>query len=694
MPRMGPSDSDLPSRKGRTGNFRRGQPRSAAVFGGPGDWRVRYLASSGPEDPLLALVELDRSGGTAVLADPAQLLAADEDLPPAEQARRERLREGGAGITGFSSDRTGHRSAFTLSGQLWLAGGSAAQRLTTGAAVVDPRISPDGSRVAYVGGRDLRVVEVASGADSALCPSRTASQSWGLAEFIAAEEMGRYRGFWWSPDSQRLLVAEVDEDGVDLWWIGDPSQPAAEPRAMRYPAAGTPNAAVRLWLVELDGRRREVQWDREAFPYLAAVHWDEPAALISVQSRDQQRVCHLVLGPGGASTVAGVHEHRPWVELVPGSPRLAPDGAIVSVAADPDTDSWRVRRDNQWLTEPGLYVRALHRCDDSGIWISATPHADANHLYLLDDSGCRALTQGRAWHTVLAAGAVPVIASPQPKAWQPVITVGDPAAPQATLPNRAEAPAGDPRIVHLPSDGPVRVAAVLPDMLGPAPVIVSSYGGPHAQRAVRANLSLATEQWLADNGFAVVTIDGRGAPGVSPSCEAAIHGDLATAPLADQVEGLHRASEALPGRLDLSRVGIRGWSFGGYLAALAVLERPDVFHAAFAGAPVTEWRLYDTNYTERYLGQPQDAADRYDASSLLPRAADLQRPLTLVHGIADDNVVVAHTLRLSSALMAHGQPHDVLPLPGISHMTPQEAVTEQLLRLELDFFQRHLGAAG
>jgi len=166
--------------------------------------------------------------------------------------------------------------------------------------------------------------------------------------------------------------------------------------------------------------------------------------------------------------------------------------------------------------------------------------------------------------------------------------------------------------------------------------------------------------------------------------------DLASSALGDQVDGLYSAADRHP-ELDLGRVAIRGWSFGGYLAALAVLRRPDVFHAAIAGAPVTEWRLYDTHYTERYLGDPNDQPDVYDASSLLPLADRLTRPLLLVHGLADDNVVAAHSLRLSSALLAAGKPHEVLPLAGVTHMTPQEVVAENLLLHQLDFLRRALG---
>jgi dipeptidyl-peptidase-4 len=201
-----------------------------------------------------------------------------------------------------------------------------------------------------------------------------------------------------------------------------------------------------------------------------------------------------------------------------------------------------------------------------------------------------------------------------------------------------------------------------------------------------------TPQWFAEQGFAVVIADGRGTPGRGPESDRSIATDWAGVVLEDQVTALHAAAERCPD-LDLSRVAIRGWSFGGYLAALAVLRRPDVFHAAIAGAPVTEWRLYDTHYTERYLGDPAQNAAAYDRTSLLGDAAALSRPLLLIHGLADDNVVSAHTLRMSSALLAAGRPHSVLPLSGVTHMTPQEEVAENLLLFQVGFLRRALELA-
>ncbi|MDP9417627.1 MAG: S9 family peptidase, partial [Actinomycetota bacterium] len=256
----------------------------------------------------------------------------------------------------------------------------------------------------------------------------------------------------------------------------------------------------------------------------------------------------------------------------------------------------------------------------------------------------------------------------------------------------AETPPLAPRVALLRAGGrSIPTAVILPTGWEPGqgrlPVLMDPYGGPGAQRVLAARNAHLSSQWFADQGFAVVVADGRGTPGRDLAWERAIAFDVAAPVLDDQVDALHAAAERHPD-LDLTRVAIRGWSFGGYLAALAVLRRPDVFAAAVAGAPVTGWRLYDTHYTERYLGTPQEHPEAYDATSLLRDAARLERPLMLIHGLADDNVVAAHTLTLSSALLAAGRPHTVLPLSGITHMTPQEVVAENLLLLQVRFLQQ------
>ncbi|MEX1105251.1 MAG: prolyl oligopeptidase family serine peptidase, partial [Ilumatobacteraceae bacterium] len=320
----------------------------------------------------------------------------------------------------------------------------------------------------------------------------------------------------------------------------------------------------------------------------------------------------------------------------------------------------------------------------------ANPIDDATvqHVYRWDGTTVEQITAEPGVHSVSAGNPLLVRTA---RLDAPGATTALPGGVQLT--SFAERPLVTPnvRIAHL-GERRIATAVLLPhDHDGSLlPVLLDPYGGPHAQRVLQSHNAYLTSQWFADQGFAVVIADGRGTPGRGSEWERSVHLDLASAPLDDQVDALHAAAVEHP-ELDLTRVAIRGWSFGGYLAALAVLRRPDVFHAAIAGAPVTEWRLYDTHYTERYLGDPLTDAAPYAATSLLPLAHQLTRPLLLVHGLADDNVVAAHTLQLSSALLAAGKPHEVLPLVGVSHMTPQEVVAENLLLHQLDFLRRSLG---
>jgi dipeptidyl-peptidase-4 len=351
------------------------------------------------------------------------------------------------------------------------------------------------------------------------------------------------------------------------------------------------------------------------------------------------------------------------------------------------------------VTPPDLQVRSIVATGGTEaepvITFTANAIDDATqlHVWQWSEQGLHAITTEVGIHAAAVGGDTTVIRSAtleRPGMLTVVRTTGG----DREIASFAEPPLVMPNVqMHTVGDRDLAAAVLLPSGFDPdgppLPVLLDSYGGPHALRAVRSYNAYLTSQWFADQGFVVIVADGRGTPGRGSAWERAVHGDLATPALDDQIEALHAVAERIPG-LDLGRVAIRGWSFGGYLAALAVLRRPDVFHAAVAGAPVTEWRLYDTHYTERYLGDPAVHAEQYDASSLLPLAGELTRPLLLIHGLADDNVVAAHTLRLSAALLATGRPHEVLPLVGVTHITPQEEVAENLLLHQLAFLERSL----
>jgi dipeptidyl-peptidase-4 len=224
------------------------------------------------------------------------------------------------------------------------------------------------------------------------------------------------------------------------------------------------------------------------------------------------------------------------------------------------------------------------------------------------------------------------------------------------------------------------------------PVIVSVYGGPHGQRVMRTSKDYHLQQWIAEQGYVVVSIDGRGTPGRGRAWERAIHGNLIEVPLADQVEGLKALAAQYP-EMDLARTGIYGWSFGGYFSAHAAMQRPDVFRAGVAGAPVADWRDYDTFYTERYMGLPSANPRGYDAASVLTHAAKLERPLLIVHGTVDDNVYFLHSMKMSQALFRAGKRFDFLPLAGFTHMVPDPLVTQRLYGRIADFFDEHVRGA-
>ncbi|MCX5035561.1 MULTISPECIES: S9 family peptidase [Streptomyces] len=701
------SDS-FPKRHARTQRFTLGAPRSFTVA--PDGSRVAFLRSGTGTDRANSLWILDvEKGGERVAADPRALLGgAGERLSPEERARRERSREGGAGIVGYATDAAVELASFALSGRLFAAElrVGTARELPAPGPVIDPRPSPDGRHIAYVARGALRVVGAEGDGDRALAEPDGEGVTYGLAEFVAAEEMSRDRGFWWSPESDRLLVARVDDTPVQRWWISDPAHPERDPRHVPYPAAGTPNADVRLFAVGLDGGRTEVLWDRARYPYLARVHWSAAGApLLLVQARDQRSQLYLAVDTeSGTTRMVHADEDPTWLELFPGVPCWSPSGQLVRIA---DEGGARVLTVGERpLTGAQLHLRAVLDVGADDVLVSASAGEEAAdteigevHVYRVNELGVERLSQEPGVHSAVRAGGVIVLVSAgldRPGARVQVLRDGKHAA---TVASYAEDPGLSPRVT-LTQGGARRVpcAVLMPtDYHGdtPLPVLLDPYGGPHGQRVVAAHNAHLTSQWFADQGFAVVVADGRGTPGRSPAWEKAVKDDVAAVVLQDQVDALQALAADFP--LDLNRVAIRGWSFGGYLAALAALRRPDVFHAAVVGAPVTDLRLYDTHYEERYVGDPREQPEVYRRNSViddegLVDAAEPHRPMMVIHGLADDNVAVAHSLRLSSALLAAGRPHEVLPLSGVTHMTPQESVAENLLLLQVDFLKRSLPA--
>jgi len=718
----------------------------------------------------MCLWQIDlESGKDKRLACPKLLTIGDDsEAPPAEKARRERARESASGIVSYSVDAAGTKACFTLAGALFLLDLSTHDVSTplVEGAVFDPRLSPDGRYVAYVSAgphseNALRMVDLTRpDSDRVLAHSPDPLVSFGKADFIAAEEMQRQRGFWWSPNSDAILVTRVDESPVEQWWVHDPALPDKEPTALRYPAAGTINSDVDLYVIDVadlpdlrsddpEPKLRRVFWsDRGAYEYLADVVWSEGhAPLVVRQTRDQLEVSIAEVDLETLKlTERRCIQDDTWVELIPSSPTPCEHGLLtiedlvpLHQAGVPDRhpgcralmldgraltgeavqvqsivgvvghhaviSAWTEPTEIHLLavdltagdsSDPPPPVRLTHNAGVHRATLGVRPGGGAKTSDETDDSGepeplaVVALSTTRPTSDGVEIAIRPLIEAESDGGSEPRPVLGNPIGFIDDLSVRPPIKA-TPLFLKLGADR-LESALFFPagyegDRL--LPVLLDPYGGPHAQRVLKTHNPHLVSQWFADQGFAVLVTDGRGTPGRGPLWERQVWGDLAGPVLEDQLAALDDAATEF-GFLDLDRVGIRGWSFGGYLAALAVLRRPDRFHAAVAGAPVTTWRLYDTHYTERYLGHPGMYPQHYLDTDLTAEAHKLVRPLLLIHGLVDDNVVAAHTLRMSTALLAAGVPHQVLPLSGVTHMTPQQSVAENLLRLQLDFLRASL----
>ncbi|MFE9215052.1 prolyl oligopeptidase family serine peptidase [Streptomyces lavendulae] len=677
-----------------TARFTHGAPRALA-FGDDGRL-LWFLRSTGPVDALESLWVLDTATGTeTLLADPRALSPEPGELPVTERRLRERIRLVAAGIGSYALSGDGRSAVFPLYGRLYRVTGDGAggpAEIPAAGPALDPRPNADGSRTAYVADDALHVAP-----GGRISPDDGAR--WGVAEFAAAEELGRARGHWWSPDGVTLLAARVDESALQRRWFADPAHPELPAEDFAYPEAGGPNADVQLWVLGPDGGRVRLDWDAATHPYVSDAGWESPTEiLLTVQDRLQRSVLLLSADPAtGRTRELSATTHPHWVDpLVPGTPARLPDGRMLTAADTPGGAARGLALDGKPLTGDGIQVRRVAGIHEGRLLIEAGLRDPAEQQVLLLDPDTGALTplaDGPGVHSVQASSGTLLLTSADADGFRRTVRTADgrafvPRDLSAPLPYRVV-----PVLERVTEHG-VPTALVLPRDHVPGrrlPVLMDSYGGPGFQDVSAEPRRWQARQWWADQGFAVVTVDNRGTPYVSPAFTHAMYRGFSEVTLEDQVAAL-RALGDRHGDLDLGRVGVRGWSYGGYLAAMAVLRRPDVFHAAAAGAAPTDFRHYDTAYTERYLGLPQEHPEAYERDCLLPDAPQLTRPLLLVTGLADDNVHPSHTLRLSRALTDAGRPHQLLALPGVTHMTPG-GTREKVMAQELAFFRRELAVS-
>ncbi len=703
-----------------TYRFRLGAPTSVRVM--PGGESVLFLRG-GARSFVNDLYEYDvRTRQERVLLTAEQILQGGaEELSAEEKARRERLRLAARGIAGYSVSEDGTKILVPLSGRLFVV-----DRATRGVKELkseagyplDARFSKDGSRVGVVRDGDLYVIDAASGEERRLTTKTSDTQTNGLAEFVAQEEMDRHAGYWWSPDGEWIAYAQADTAGMQVFTIMDPTEPSKPAQTWAYPRAGEKNAEVRLGVTRAWGNGEGsaghetvwVEWDRERWPYLATVKWEENAPLtILVQNRAQTEEALYAVDPATGAVKELLREKdKAWVNLDQAFPKWISNG---------EEFLWSSEREGWWTLEVRGKDGALKRrvCgedinyrggligvdEEAGVaYVSGCPDPTQTMVYrvALDGSDVKQFTWVSGSNgMVMQKGTrtrVMTLEGPDGTAsW----TVFDPEGKRAgSLASVREKPRFGLRtgFVTLEANGVVMHAAISrPNNFEKGvkyPVIVSVYGGPHAQVVTRSGSRHYFNQWLAEQGFIVVAVDGRGTPSRGRDWERAIKHDLIEIPLADQKAALKALGAQCP-EMDLTRVGIYGWSFGGYFSAMGVMREGDVFHAGVAGAPVADWRDYDTHYTERYMGMPQENTKGYKDANVLTWADGLERPLLIVHGTADDNVYFMHALKMSDSLFKAGKRHEFLALAGFTHMVPDPVVTRALYGRIAGFFLRELG---
>jgi dipeptidyl-peptidase-4 len=631
------------------------------------------------------------------------------------------MRVTASGFTSFTLDAAGQRVLVTLGGKLFLfdRASGASKELAIAGPAIDAQLSPDGQRVAFVRNNDLYVFTIATGAEVALTKGGTDDQPYGLAEFIAQEELGRFRGAFWSPDGSQLLYQQTDQTKVERVAVVDVAHPEEEPLRLRYPRPGKANAVVRFGVVAVTGGPTTwIQWDRDAYPYVASVTWAAQAPpVLYVLDRPQRRGLLLAVDPGTGTTRTLLEEHDDkWLDPPWSEPTWTKHGTSFL---------WMTQRHGLWavelheprkgsvrtLTPKGLDVRSIAAIDDArrAVYVTASEDPTTAELYRVPfDGGAPVLVRKPEGGGLLYASGSSdaLVVRELPRRGPAQSLVLQPASGTARVVRSvAERPPseGGAEIVTVGKHA-MRVAIVRPRgfVAGrKAPVIDLAYAGGF-------NMVLAPEAYyvehhaLADaTGAIVVSIDGRGTAHRGREWEHALkdgHGEVA---VEDHVAALHDLAAVVP-ELDLGRVGVTGWSNGGFFSVYALLAHPETFKVAVAGAPVTDWRDYDSACGEKHVGMPDEAPDAYDRQSPLRflrkpdgtplRLAAGARPghLLVVHGTADDNVFFLHSLKLADALTRAGYPFELMPLAGETHLLRDPDLLEAYEARRAEFFRQHL----
>jgi dipeptidyl-peptidase-4 len=702
-------------------------PRARGVKLAPDGSAVTYIKGKADDLRTTDLWIADVAGGAPrLLIDGAALTPKGRTLSDAEKSRRERAGVQTRGVVDYEWDEQGRYIVVPVEGDLWLyqrAGGTVRQLTDTTADEIDAKVSPKGSFVSFVRDDNLYVLATAGGPERALTQNGSELKSWATAEFIAQEEMDRLTGYWWSPDERRIALTFVDQTGVDVIDRPEVNVTGATIVHERYPRAGRPNARVDLYVEDVaSGARTKVDLGADPDIYLARVDWSKDGRTLYVQrlTRDQRRLDLLAVDPKtGAARPLLTETSAHWVELTDDFKPLK-DGTFL----------WSSERSGnrhlylysaagklvRQVTHGDWPVDALEGVDEArglALFGASKDSPVERRLYSVSyrtPAEPRALTAGGGWWTETVARTGGAFAGTyQDPRTPPQTALYAPDGKRVRWVEENRLAQGHPYYPYLsrlrrPQFGTLQAAdgqplwwsMRTPPGFDPAkryPVIVQVYGGP-ASALVTRQWAAPEDQLLLEAGFILFRLDNRGTPNRSVAFKTALDRRVGQLEVDDQLAGAAYL-KSLP-YVDAAHIGVTGWSNGGYMTLLLLTAPSSPFAAGVAGAPVTDWSLYDTAYTERYMGKPQENAAGYQASDVLPRLPRLKADsLLILHGMADDNVTFDQSTRVFAALQAEGTPFETMVYPGLRHRagwTP--ANRTHRARMMLDFFDRKLKGGG
>jgi dipeptidyl-peptidase-4 len=698
-------------------------PHARGVRVAPDGSMVTYLKARADDVRMTDLWAADVAGGEPRrLIDARALMPKDHALSEAEKTRRERLGVQSRGVVDYDWDEQGRFILVPVEGDLWLYArrSGTVSRLTHGGGDrIDAKVSPKGRFVSFVRADDLYVMPSAGGAERALTSGGNELESWATAEFIAQEEMDRSTGYWWSPDERRIALTHVDQRGVDVVERFDIGASGATVVRQRYPRTGRPNAKVSLHVVDVATKNMiAVDLGANADIYVARVDWSQDGKTLYVQreSRDQRRLDLLAANPAtGASHVILSETSSHWIEL---------------------SDDFRPLKDGSflWPSERSGY-RHLSLHDAHGALIRKVTHGDwpVEAVAGVDEArgvvtfvACKDTpTEQRLYEVSYRAPGEPAALTPAGGWWTVRMaksggafagTYEDPTTPPRTGFYRADGTlvrwieqnalvAGHPFYpyaarLRVPAFGTIEAAdgqGMWWSMRTPPgfdaakqyPVLIEVYGGPGGA-SVRKGWNSPTDQLYLEAGFILFALDNRGTPNRSVAFKTALERKLGTVEVDDQLAGV-RYLKTLA-YVDPARIGVMGYSYGGYMTLMLLTARDSPFAAGIAGAPPTDWKLYDTHYTERYMGKPAENAAGYAASEVTARLNNLKpNTLLLIHGMADDNVTFDNSTRLMAALQARAISFETMLYPGLRHRAGWTQANQlHRTRTILDFLERTL----